>query len=198
MLMSCELDAGLHEGGPAEDLFGVAGQCPVPSRVTQPLRRSRSRVARVELQRCEDEAAFHNVGISISCSEFSQTNLLIRFGQSLRFFAAAQAGEQVGLLDAAQAVERIVVAVDFVLAVEGCVEVGQGGRNLAQQRAGVAANRVRVLPSFRVVGEFGQPERLFGGRCDASVAQTAAGRRTGSGCRAMRSASTPPAAAFRY
>ena len=92
-----EFDAGLDEGGPAEHLFGVAGQRPVPSRVTQPHRRGR--VARVVLQRREDEPAFRNVRISISCSEFSQTNLLIRLGQSLRFFAAAQAGEQVGVLE---------------------------------------------------------------------------------------------------
>ena len=64
------------------------------------------------------------------------------------------------MLDAAQAVERIVVACGFVQPVEGVAEVGQGGRNLAQQRAGVSAKRVRVTPLFRVVGEFGQPERF--------------------------------------
>jgi hypothetical protein len=83
-----EFEAGLDEGGPAEHFFGVAGQCPVPSRVTQPLRRRH--VARVELQRREDQTAFWLE--DISRAELSQTNLLIRLGQSLRFFAAAQGG----------------------------------------------------------------------------------------------------------
>lgn len=97
-----EFDAGLDPRGSAEDFSGITRHGPVVSQDNH--RFVLREVACFAVQVREDEVAAGEIHVAEVC-EFN-AGILVRFGQSRCFVAVAEAGEQVAVPDAGQAVER--------------------------------------------------------------------------------------------